>query len=82
MGIVLPWNFLVENTSVFFDHLEGDVRDRKRIKTKGLAEEDSLREKIEIKKVTLIRRMASNFWGRRKEKRVVLKIKRSFATCV
>ena len=73
---------LVENTSVFFGHLEGDVRDRKRIKTKGLAEEDSLREKIEIKKVTLTRRMASNFWGRRKEKRVVLKIKRSFATCV
>ena len=40
---------LIENTSVFFGHLEGDIRDRKRIKTKGLAEEDSLREKIEIK---------------------------------
>ena len=82
---VEPWFSviaLIENLLIFFAHLEGDVRNRKRIKTKGLAEEDSLREKIEIKKVTLTRRMASNFWGRRKEKRVVLKIKRSFATCV
>ena len=69
---VEPWFSviaLVENTSVFFGHLEGDVRDRKRIKTKGLAEEDSLREKIEIKKSDLDQKNGLQFLGTKKGKK-------------